>query len=261
MKSLFTTLFAGALLVSSTTWAQTAPDADSVPAAPAPPAPPANEQLVDEQVDTDVRISSDGNSLKIKVRDEESNENVDIQVDLDGGISGMIAKRVIAKLEAEGLIDDEEFELTLQELEELEDKDFTISFSDNHGYHHEDEDMSAIAAIAILLFFGTPIIIVWLVVRAATRRKELMHKNIAMLIEQGKDIPPELMQAFEQQSTPKGNLHRGLRNFFIGLAIFISLGWMAGFAVGSLGLIPAMIGVSQLITWKMEQGSSSEAQA
>lgn len=264
MKYLLSATLIGTLMVSGWTLAQSET-----------PPPPAERPADAVQViaEDHIKISGDENSVRINVQEAEG-KKVNITVDLDESVPGVIAKRVVERLKEKGVIQGDNWQIeaenleelknleglealeALEELEQLEKLDRNVSFSiktdveDDHGPRGW---MVLVPILGILAVFGTPVLIVYLIVRATTRRRELMHENINKLLEQGKDIPAELLQAFQRQASPESDLYRGIRLSLLGVAIIIALSMLADFEVGSLGFIPLAIGLAQVITWKIQQ--------
>ncbi len=246
-----------------------------------PTPPPASVRPADMEkvIEQEFVIKQDDHVMHIKI-DDQNGEKVDIKLNLEEGKTSKIAEKILAKLKEKGLLEGDNVVIetegieslaalenlealegleSLKELEKLEKLDRDISMS-----IHSDIDTDGLKGAAIIVpvlgiiaVFGTPILIVYLILRAATRRKELMHENINKLLEQGRDIPPELMAAYQQQNSPEADLYSGIRLSLVGVAIFIALGSLAGFDVGSIGFIPMAIGLARVITWKIQENKKN----
>ena len=88
------------------------------------------------------------------------------------------------------------------------------------------------------------------------RRKDVVeahHRERMAAIERGTDIPA-LPESFynPQRNRRSRHLLTGMIWFFIGIAIFIALGAIAGDDVRNLGLIPAGIGLAFLLYYFIE---------
>jgi hypothetical protein len=91
------------------------------------------------------------------------------------------------------------------------------------------------------------------------RRRDIVeahHRERLAAIERGVDIPP-LPESFYQPISRRpprtgSSLLPGLIWLFIGIAVFVALGAIANRDVGSLGLIPAGIGLAYLIHYAVE---------
>ncbi|MCK9385676.1 MAG: DUF6249 domain-containing protein [Nevskia sp.] len=107
---------------------------------------------------------------------------------------------------------------------------------------------------AIVLIFGTPIIIVLSVLRHRSRKQRLTNEIILKLAESGQPIPPQL---FIEPITPNSDLRRGV------ILLGVGLGLIGFFFFGhdhdgiGIGFIPLMIGLGYLLSWKLEQGKKS----
>ncbi|MBB5210202.1 DUF6249 domain-containing protein [Microbulbifer hydrolyticus] len=255
-----------------------AQDSDAV--APQPPEPPAPavapEAPEEKKVTKQVRIlrQEDG-TLHIHARDEDG-ESANVEIDLGEEFGGKVTRRIYEKLVEKGVLDEKG--LVVEEALESVPRNINIGIKadmeraehiraeverararaehDVHRDHHVEryrpQDMEwLIGIIAILAVFGTPILIVWLVTRNSYRKKQLVMENINRMVSEGRDIPPELLDALEGESA--GNTKdRGFTLMAVGAAIFIWLTASAGIGVGSLGLIPLFIGVARYVNWKLD---------
>lgn len=250
-------------------WAQDSPVPEpSDSSMPAPPAPPEAPEA--GSADKEVRIlrGEDG-SLRIKTRDE-NGERTEVQIDLGEEFGGALTKRIYKQLESKGILNEKG--LVVEEALDSVPKNVDIGIRGDiewdaerrHDHRDHDDfpfkgDMAfMIPVIAILAVFGTPILIVWLVTRNSYRKKQLLMDNINRMVAEGRDIPPELLDAMEGES-PRNMKDRGFTLIAVGLAVFIWLSISAGPGVGSLGLIPLFIGVARFINWKLDNQNSGQA--
>ncbi|MCX8091443.1 MAG: DUF6249 domain-containing protein [Verrucomicrobiae bacterium] len=98
--------------------------------------------------------------------------------------------------------------------------------------------------------------IVALVLRKRLQQARLLHETIRAMIEKGQPIPPELLQP-PAPRRPRSDLRRGL--VFLGIGAGLTI-WLAmdGGTKWALGLIPLLMGVAFLITWKVEQPKNGD---
>ena len=110
-----------------------------------------------------------------------------------------------------------------------------------------------LATVAIVALFSAPVLIVGLVSINNYRRRKLLHDNINKLIEQGRDLPPALLEHFERSPNRRNDLEKGVKYIALGLGIGISLALISTLSMGSLGLIPLFMGLAHLLIWKLDQ--------
>ena len=107
-----------------------------------------------------------------------------------------------------------------------------------------------IGLVAVILIFGTPIIIVLAVLRHRANRQRLINEMVLKLADKGQPIPPEV---FLEPVKRKSDLRSALSLIGAGLGLvgfFYFVDTREGMGIG---LIPLMIGVGQLVSWKIEQ--------
>jgi hypothetical protein len=115
---------------------------------------------------------------------------------------------------------------------------------------------AVIAVVALIVTFGSPIIIVASVLLYRMRKTRLTHDTILKLAEKGVPIPPELIAA-PQRDTPKSDLKTGIILLSAGAGLMLFF-----FEVGapsSLAAIPALMGIGYLVAWKIEKSQQSGA--
>lgn len=106
--------------------------------------------------------------------------------------------------------------------------------------------------IAVILFFGMPIAIVLAVLRYRANRQRSINEMVLKLADKGQPIPPELF--LEPGKKRKSDVSSGLSLVGAGVGL-MGFFWFVGAEEGmGIGFIPLMIGVGQLIAWKIEQG-------
>lgn len=110
-----------------------------------------------------------------------------------------------------------------------------------------------VEAIAVLIpvfgiIFGIGIAAVAIVARhrEELQRNELRHRERLAAIEKGIELPPE--PAVDNGSSKSRNqLRSGLISLFVGAILFIALREMVGNDIALFGLIPAGVGVANLL--------------
>ena len=253
------------------------------PRPPVPPVPVVAPKPAEKEASKQVRIlrQEDG-TLRIHTRDE-NGENADVEIDLGEAFGGKVTRRIYEKLEEKGILDEkglvveqaldsgprnisigikadveraerirERAERARERAERMHEHAYTIHEEKIREQRSGGPDMDwLIGIVAIIAVFGTPILIVWLVTRNSYRKKQLVMENINRMVSEGRDIPPELLDALEGESAANTK-DRGFTLMAVGAAIFIWLTAAAGIGVGSLGLIPLFIGVARYVNWKLD---------
>ncbi len=135
----------------------------------------------------------------------------------------------------------------------------TINASGGPGIGgRESSGELAVAMLAIIFIFGSPIMIVAAVLYWAYRRRRLTHDTINQYLASGKEIPPQVMEAMLSERKPKNNLQKGLALCGTGLGIFLCFLLSGSTAAASFGLIPLFIGLAQLLIWKLEKNGNGD---
>jgi cadmium resistance protein CadD (predicted permease) len=117
------------------------------------------------------------------------------------------------------------------------------------------EQSQGMIALFIPLFaivFGVAVAIVSIVTahREKVKRAELRHRERLSAIEKGMEPPPEPL---ELEGARKGaSLRSGLVGLFVGVVLYFALRAVADEDVALFGLIPAAVGIANLIAWFVE---------
>lgn len=111
------------------------------------------------------------------------------------------------------------------------------------------EDVAAVFIPITAIIMSLSIPIVFAIVDYRRRRDvvEAHHKERLAAIERGTDIPPLPDSFYNPRSRRPRHLLTGMIWLFVGIALFISLGKVAGEEVMYFGLIPAGVGLAFLI--------------
>jgi glycerol uptake facilitator-like aquaporin len=111
-----------------------------------------------------------------------------------------------------------------------------------------------IGLTAVILIFGTPVIIVMAVLMHRSRRIRMQNEVILKLADKGVPIPPEMFM--DPQQRGNSDLRSGLSMIGIGLGLAFGF-YMAGGVEGAgFALIPFFIGAARLIAWKYDRKES-----
>ena len=142
------------------------------------------------------------------------------------------------------------------------DVDAAVDGLDNLG--HMSHTMSAesfmgllIGLVAVVLIFGTPIIIVLAAFRNRTNKQRMVNELALKLAEQGHAIPPEL---FVEAVRQKSDLRRGIIWAAIGMGV-VMFGIFDGDSdIMGIGFIPLMIGVGFAVAAWLENKQKARQQ-
>jgi len=139
------------------------------------------------------------------------------------------------------LLDAETATLKIEGLDKLGD------VASSHGMSFIE---SLVPLTAVILIFGTPIIIVIAVLRYRANRQRLINEMVMKLADKGQPIPPEV---FLDPVKRKSDLRSSFSLIGAGLGL-MGFFWFVDAHEGmGIGLIPLMIGLGQLASWKIEQ--------
>lgn len=201
-------------------------------------------KVVDEDRLKSVEIFQDGDDLVIQKSINGEKEEVIIEAD---SIAGSIAFSVLDELAAEGIIHDGE---AILDLAELNGEGITIQVNDEEETSESVGEV-IIGILAVTLIFGGPIMVVGIVLYSRYRRRQLLHESMNKLIDSGREIPDNLFNEIEGTNDHDETLRKGMTSTGLGIALAISLSLIFDPKVGSLGLIPLMIGLAHLLIWKV----------
>ena len=147
---------------------------------------------------------------------------------------------------------DEDFD---SKIEKKLRKHFNFTFDDDH--HSASDDVPWIALpivlIVFLAIFGTPIMIVALIMYFSFSKSRAMHRTVRMMVEKGQPVPESLLNpppVIRQRS----DLRRGVVLLMVGLGLMVFFGacndWEGG--AWSIGIIPFLIGAGYLLVWRLD---------
>lgn len=210
-------------------------------------------KVVDENKLKTVEIFQEGDDLVIQKSINGEKEEVIIEAD---SVAGSIAFSVLDELAAEGIIHDGE---AILDLAELNGEGITIQVNDEEEISDSVGEV-IIGILAVTLIFGGPIMVVSIVLYSRYRRRQLLHESMNKLIDSGREIPDNLFNEIEGTNDHDETLRKGMTSTGLGIALAISLSLIFDPKVGSLGLIPLMIGLAHLLIWKVN-ANQKNAQA
>lgn len=114
----------------------------------------------------------------------------------------------------------------------------------------DSDDVPPLALGIVAIVFGCPVLIVMVIMIFRHRRRAMVHRTLAAMIEKGVPIPPELL-APEQTRRPS-DLRRGIVLVAAGIG-FIAMLLLQKESAWSVGFIPLLIGLGYLLVWKLDQ--------
>jgi|MGYP006089229301 hypothetical protein len=182
-----------------------------------------------------------------------SDSNIAAHAEFDSEVA-FILDEVIDELKAEWKDLDQE--------ERQEVKNALRSLGEGININLADMGFSSvlIPIFAILFTFGSPVLIIALLLLFSYRKRKQRAALIEKFIDAGKDVPTELLATFNDNGVSGNNLQRGLMLSGIGTGLFLFLGILVDWDVASIALIPLCIGIARLLIWKLgEQPGETEA--
>ena len=105
--------------------------------------------------------------------------------------------------------------------------------------------------------FSMIAVCVWLGVSGRQKRSRMLHDTLRLMIEKGQPIPPELLQPTDPQRRPRSDLRTGLVLVSIGIGVGVML-LLIHHDEWPGALIPLLMGVAFLITWKIEANKNGQ---
>lgn len=118
-----------------------------------------------------------------------------------------------------------------------------------------ENEMVALFVPLFGIVFGIIVAIVAIVTshREKIQRTELRHKERLAAIEKGLELPAELEDSDETgKRSRSGSLRSGLIGLAVGIVLYFALGQLAGERIALFGLIPAAVGLANLIFYFIE---------
>jgi hypothetical protein len=134
-------------------------------------------------------------------------------------------------------------------------KHFKMSIDGDHHAGSEDVPWVAlpIVLIVFLAIFGTPVMIVALIMYFSFSKSRALHRTVRMMVEKGQPVPEALLNP-PPVVRQRSDLRRGVVLLMVGLGLMVFFGavndWEGG--VWSLGIIPFLIGAGYLLVWRLD---------
>ena len=127
---------------------------------------------------------------------------------------------------------------------------------------HKDQNGNISESVVMALFpvvmFSFIGVCVWLGVSSRLKRNRMLHETIRQMIDKGQPIPPELLQSQDPPRRPKSDLRSGLVLVSVGIGVGIFL-FLQHENAWPGALIPLLMGVAFLITWKIESNKNGQS--
>jgi hypothetical protein len=134
-------------------------------------------------------------------------------------------------------------------------KHLNVSVDDDAVGHDSDVPWIAIPIVTIvfLTIFGTPILIVIVILYFSFSKTRALHRTVRMMVEKGQPVPEALLNPPPAQRQ-RSDMRRGVVLAMVGLGLMLFFAavndWEGG--AWSIGLIPFLIGAGYLLVWKLE---------
>ncbi len=110
-----------------------------------------------------------------------------------------------------------------------------------------------IVTIVFLTIFGTPILIVAVILYFSFSKTRALHRTVRLMVEKGQPVPEALLNPPPAQRQ-RSDMRRGVVLAMVGLGLMLFFAavndWEGG--AWSIGLIPFLIGAGYLLVWKLE---------
>ncbi len=134
-------------------------------------------------------------------------------------------------------------------------KHLNVSVDDKGVGHDSEVHWLAIPIVMIvfLTIFGTPILIVAVILYFSFSKTRALHRTVRLMVEKGQEVPAALFNPPPAQRQ-RSDMRRGVVLVMVGLGLMLFLAavndWEGG--AWSIGIIPFLIGAGYLLVWKLE---------
>ena len=109
---------------------------------------------------------------------------------------------------------------------------------------------AVIPIIGIVFGIGIAVVAISLAHREKLKRAELRHRERMAAIERGLEIPPDPEP--ENDRARNSGLRSGIAGLLVGIVLYFALERVAGDDIAMFGLIPAAVGIANLVGWFVE---------
>ena len=115
-----------------------------------------------------------------------------------------------------------------------------------------DVEQMALLIPIFTIVFGVGVAVVAIVAahREKMKRAELRHRERIAALEKGIELPPE--PDVDTVNKRSGSLKSGLMGVFVGIVLYFALHEVADDDIALFGLIPAAVGIANLIAYFVE---------
>jgi hypothetical protein len=107
-----------------------------------------------------------------------------------------------------------------------------------------------IPILGIIMGVLIAIAVIFAAHRQKMQRNDMRHKERMAALEKGLEIPPEPVES--DNGSKVSTLRTGLTGLLVGMVLYFAPGAVAGSEVALFGLIPAAIGLANLIFYFVE---------
>ena len=207
-----------------------------------------NQIWADENANTETVIET------VVEKSSKEPRSIKVDVDIDGDDVNDESIKKISDL-VRGIAGDEVANEVIVELDGLsEDEKAQLAESIKKGIKFDTDQipdwLGAVVILAVVLIFGSPILILITVFFFMARKRKQKMNVIQVYLDAGKDVPPELLRTFDNSVS---SFRSGIMFAGAGLGIMAAFYSANNDSVGALGLIPLFIGVAKLLYWFFEE--------
>ena len=212
----------------------------------------AQSQVLDTGTDVEVssesentlRIGKGGIKIDVDFDDDESNqEKLEKVADL---IGDTLNKDVGDGLSVEfKTLDEDEKEKLVEAIE----SGFSIK---NDGSHKIPAAAILLTLIGIVLFFGTPVFLLFVLLHSGYKKRRQKMELVTMYLQADRELPEHVINAIDNGGAAS-SLRSGLGLTTIGLGLIVAFNVSGDGEVAAFGFIPMFIGLGRLAFWYLDE--------